>query len=253
MVDEEFDEPKSPKPSFSFEEEKGSAKTVITIYGKKGDGKTTVAFSFPGSKAVLSFDNKSVLVKENYYGNSDNIKVWDCTKYLSPHPTTYTETSATTITYIQQLVKHIEKGSPDWIVIDGFEILSQIAEMAMRRNQGLKPFQGVSNLNVWKERNMIIRDIHISCIRAAKKGLIYTTYTSEEEIINDGVVISKKEIPKWSDAMLWTTDIVIHGYSERGKEGRKFIAEIVSSKKDKMLKTGEVIDMTGKTNIRERK
>jgi len=237
-------------PEFSFEEEKGSNKNIFVVYGKKGEGKTTVAFSIPGKKIVLSFDNKSILVRENYFDNDPNIKVYDATKYLSLHPDKFTQSSNTTIKYLEALLESVKDDDIDYIVIDGYEIFTSIAEMSMRYRQGIKPYAGIANLNVWKERHGIIRSIHDAAFRIAKKGLIYTTYIKEQELIHEGQVISRKEFPKWGETVLWVSDIILYAYSEGTKEGRKFYAEVVSSKRDKLLLTGTILDMTGIKDIR---
>lgn len=237
------------KLNFQFKESSISNKSIHTIYGQKGDGKTVLAFSFPGKIAALCFDRKSQIIKKHFYKNDERIKVYDVIEYLSEDKDLYTASALTTYNYIKFLLENISKEKPDWIVIDGLEILANISEMVMRYNNKLTPFQGIVNRNVWKERRLIMRNIHKLALDASTKGVIYTTYTDKDEIVEEGTIKSKQTIPKWTDVVLWETDFVLHTFSKANKDGRRFYCDIISSKNDEQLKTGKLIDMTDKKNI----
>jgi hypothetical protein len=232
---------------FDFTEAESPGKEVYMIYGLKGEGKTALAFSFPGKIACLSFDRKSVLVKDKLYRHrAHEIKVYDAVKYLdSSSPEKLLESSEKTFRYINALLDRIAEWKPDWIVIDGSEILQTICEMTMRYRNNLMPFQGIANRNLWKERRMYIRQIHHKALTIARKGVIYTAYTDYHEIVQDGEFVLRKEVPRWIDAILYETDVVIHVTSEVGKDkaGRRFYAEVESSKG--RLPTGVKKDVTG--------
>ena len=65
----------------SIEEELTTGKEVFVIYGDKGEGKTTLALSFPGEILALSFDRKTSPIRWNLYKNRKDIHVYDPVKY----------------------------------------------------------------------------------------------------------------------------------------------------------------------------
>ena len=231
--------------TFDFDEAEPMPKEVILIYGQKGHGKTFLAMSFPGKIVVLSFDRKSALVKYKDYKGDSRIKVYDVTKYMDySSPTSWLETADKTFRYLNALLDFIEKDPPDWIVIDGTEIFHQICEMTMRYRNNLMPFQGIANLNLWKERRLYIRQIHNKALSVAKRGLIYTTYIAKDEVVIEGELITKKDVPKWIDAIMYETDVVIRVKSIAAADdgARQFIAIVESSKGH--LPTGLKADIT---------
>lgn len=232
---------------FVIEEEKGVAgKCVITIYGNKGEGKTMFALSFPGKIAALSFDRKTGIIKANFYREESNrIKVYDAVKYLSEDPEEYVSSSLKTYKYVIAILNKVKEEQPDWVVIDGVEILTRIAEQAMRKIFNLTPFQGIPNLSVWKYRRLIMRNIHNKAVEACKRGVIYTTYTEKDEIIEEGNIVSKKDVPKYFDILLWETDVVMKAYSKIGEYGKKFFIYVDSSKIP-TFETGKEFDVTFK-------
>lgn len=238
--DEEFD---------LNEEEEMEAKEVVLIYGHKGHGKTFLALTFDGEKYVLSFDRKTALVKKKHFPNDKTIHIFDVVKYMDySSPEAWLKTSDKTFRYVNALIdKVICKKQPDWIIFDGLEILHQIVEMTMRYRNNLMPFQGIKNLNLWKERKMYLRQLHNKALNCVKKGIIYTTYIQKDEIIEDGEVVNKKDIPKWIDIVLFETDTVIKVVSkitESESMDKSFIAVVESSKG--FLPTGLRADVTNK-------
>lgn len=227
-------------------EAKGTTKSTFMDYGLKGSGKTYLAFSFPGKIACLSFDRKSLPIKQYSFNNSDRIKVFDAIALMDySSPEGWTESADNTFKRLNLLIDKIAEWEPDWIVIDGSEILQQICEMTMRYRNNLMAFQGIANRNLWKERRMYIRQIHNKCFEAVKKGVIYTTYTSKDEIIKEGEFVTKDDVPRWIDAIMWYTDVVVKIRSVQEKSGRKFYATIESSKY-LPFKTGREVDVTDK-------
>lgn len=237
---------------FTIEEETGPAKTVFTIYGLKGAGKTSTAFSLGGSIACLSFDHKSASIKDQL--KNPGIHVYDAVKYLNDSSAEYMLQSAeTNFRYINFLLHELEKnpekygydGKPDYIVIDGLEILQQICEMVMRYRNNIGPFQGFPNLNLWKQRRLFMREVHRKALHACQKGVVYTTYTDKDELIQDGTMVTKRDVPKWTDAILYETDVVVKVESGNEKNGLQFYAMIESSKIP-TYKTGERKNITSK-------
>ncbi len=238
---------------FELKEETHTGKKVFLIYGEKGVGKTTLAMMFPGNISVLSFDKKSLHAKVNMHKGDPRIKVYNAVEYLSQDPEEYTESSKQTYDYIKFLLEEIkEKDKPEYILLDGMEIISKIAEMTMRFNHKLEPFQGITNRNVWKERRLIIRDIHDLALKAAKKGVIYTTYTEEDKIVIEGSIETLKKVPKWIDVVMWETDVVFRVFQDYNKNKElKIFTRVETSKFDKLFETGKIYDITRVKNIAE--
>ena len=230
--------------NFKFEEAPNLPQEVYTIYGAKGEGKTALAYSFSGTKAVLSFDKKSILTKKNLFDGNKEIKVFDAIKYLNENPEQFVQSSSKTYEYVIFLLENIAKEKVDWVIIDGLEIFTRIGEMVMRAKHNLGFAQGIANINLWKERRLIIRNLHKKALDASKKGVIYTTYTKEESIVEDGTLISKKLVPNWMGIVMEQTDCLLYVYSKQEKEGKRFYVEVVTSKNDRKIKTGKIIDIT---------
>ena len=245
-----FEESKQPETKnegeFDFTEATAQSGETYTIYGHKGHGKTFLAYSFPGTVAVISFDRKGVPVKDLAYGGADRIKVFDAVRYLSmDSPERWLSSADQTYRYINDLLEYIKKEvKPDWIVIDGLEIFHQIAEMTMRYRNNLLPYQGVANPNLWKERRLYIRQLHYKALGVSRRGIIYTTYVDKEKVIVDGDVQTLSDVPKWVDVVLQETDIVLKIDRKDDKNGVKHWVKVESSKT--RTPTAHIVDCTGK-------
>ena len=239
--------PISPIPAgkFDLSEDKGMGKVVLVIYGLKGNGKTYASMTLPGSIAVISFDRKALMVKNIL--NKPDVRVFDGIRYMDwGDPEKVTESAEITYAYLNKILDEISKNPPDWIVIDGSEIFQTICEYVMRYRNNILPFQGIANLNLWKERRLYIRQIHERSIQIAKRGLVYTTYVDKDEIVEEGDIRTKKDVPRWIDAILYETDIVIKVEGRQQPSGRQFIAEVESSKYPNLFRTGTRLDITNK-------
>jgi len=246
IVGEEKVEAEIPS-KWDFSEEVVPTKIVVLIYGDKGTGKTTTAMSFPGEIAVLSFDKKAAIIKEKMFNGDKRIHVFDAIKYMDySSPKTVVASADVTFQYIQALLDYIAKKiKPNWIVIDGAEIFEAICEWTMRYRNKLEAFQGISNLNLWKERRLYIKQIHYKALEVAKRGIIYTTYCTYDEIIVQGDVVNKKKVPKWIDVLVTETDFVL--MTQVDDMNDRFLVKVVSSKDDSFMKTGKLYDVTGET------
>ena len=233
------------KGEFDYSEARPQSGETYTIYGHKGHGKTFLAYSFPGDISVLSFDRKGVPVKDLAYGGTDRIKVFDAVRYHDmSSPEAWLESSDRTFRYVNSLLDHIKKEKPDWIVLDGLEIYNQIAEMTMRYRNNLLPYQGVANMNLWKERRLYIRQLHYKSLEIAKRGIIYTTYSEKDKVIVDGDVQTLSDVPKWVDVVLQETDVVLKIERKDDKNGVKHLCKVESSKT--RIPSNHIVDCTGK-------
>lgn len=232
---------------FNFDEEKtGLSREVYTIFGNKGEGKTAFSLNpkfFPGNIVAISFDYKTIKIKTNFYNNDKRIKVHDGKKYYNEDIDKLLKSSTLTYKYILALLDSYKEKEPDWILIDGLEILVKISEFAMRDRENLRPFQGIANMNVWKVRKLILSAIHSKAMQIAKKGVIYTTYSEKNTIIEDGIVIKQKDMPHYMDIVLYETDTVIHVYNIIKEKEIRFLYKVLNSKTAK-FKTGEEKDIT---------
>jgi len=203
----------------------------IMIYGDKGEGKTALAFSLPGKIACISLDQQSRIVWQEIYKKDPRIQVWDGIRYYSElSPELLLESSDKTLRYLNFLLDTaIKDFQPDWVMIDGTEILSRICEMTMRNRNNKMPFEGIANRNLWKERNMYMNQIHHKAMNVAKQGVVYTSYIKQKEI-NEGGVERKIDRPKWAGDIELKTRVLIKVESETIKEGRNFYAIVESSK-----------------------
>jgi hypothetical protein len=216
---------------FEIKEAEIEGKDVYMVYGIKGHGKTYLALTFPGTIKALSFDRKTARVWQKDFKKDARIKVYDAIinmDYSSPER--MLETSEKTFKYINYLLDSFKANPPDWILIDGVEIFEQVAEMTMRYRNNLQAYQGIANRNLWKERRLYIKQLHNKALSIAKKGVIYTTYVDKDEIVVDGELVTKQDVPRWIDAIMYETDTVIKVRSQVDKAGRKFFAEVESSK-----------------------
>lgn len=225
------------------EEEEPPSKLVVLVVGEKGTGKTVTAMSFPGEICVLSFDRKAVPIKANFYRGDKRIHVFDIAKYMDWRPERITEASKRVFDVMEAVLKKCGGMGADWIVFDGVELLEQIAEMYMRYRHGLGPIEGIRNLNIWKERKWLLRDLHNKALNSARRGVVYTVYPTWSERIVAGEIVDRRQEPKWLEHILFETDIVL--WTRYDESTKRFLVEVQSSKYDHVVPTGHVFDVTG--------
>lgn len=232
---------------FDFTPDTSQGKIVLTVYGHKGASKTYGSFCIAtgriggfvptGRTLAVSFDNKTKTTKSQWFPN-DNIDVHDGKKYYSKDPKIRTKSGYMTYKYLLGLFNNEEKiNKPDWVVIDGFTEVAEIFEMAMRYINGLKPTQGFANRNIWKDRGAFIQAFHDAALRCSRIGVIYTTYSDKEEIIQDGEIVTKSDVPKYVDVVMRETDVVLNVRKSRGKDGDIFLILVESTKFKKYMGT----------------
>lgn len=214
-----------------------NTKKIITVYGHKNDSKTTTAIGLAKkgeTVVILSFDRKSDRpVKLQFVRDSGvEIKVYDAIMHLDKStPELYQMTAEKTYVFTLRLLESIkEKVKPDWIIIDGSEFLNKILEQVMRKRNGVMPYQGIANQNIWKERTQYIDDVHNQALSAASKGIMYTTYVMKDSVVKDGQVIQQKDMPKWLGDVMSQTDVIVRVLTESVKGKTEYKAIIESSK-----------------------
>ena len=212
------------------------------IYGPKGGGKTVLAFSDEGTIACLSFDQQSQIIWEEFYKKDKRITVFDAVRYFSEiDPQMKLDSSERTFRYVNALLDGpIAEMKPDIIVIDGTEILQQICEMTMRCRNNLGMSEGFKNLNLWKERNMYMNQVHRKATQIAKTGVTYTAYLTIKEVTTAGGEVRREE-PKWAGDIEYKTQAVIKVEGETVKDGRVFYATVENSKLNKIPTSGRKI------------
>lgn len=227
-------------PDFSLDDaimDSSKSKKVITVYGHKNDAKTTTAIGLAkkGDKiAILSFDMKSdrPLDLEFVKKGGVDVKVYNAILYLDKStPELYQATAEKTYVFVLKLLDGIrEKFKPDWVIIDGSEFLNKILEQVMRKRNGVMPYQGIANQNIWKERTQYIDDVHNQALNSANKGIMYTTYVSKDSVIKDGNIIQQKDMPKWLGDVMSQTDVIVRVVTEITGGKTEYRAIIESSK-----------------------
>ena len=219
------DEFKKTKPASS------GSNVSFLIFGKKGTSKTVTGMGLPGKIFVISMDQQSAIIHEEFFDNDPRIEVWDGIEFFnSKDPETKLETAVKTVEYVNWLLENpCIKFEPDWILIDGTERLTHVCEMAMRSQENLLPYEGVKNRNAWKYRNDLINNVVQRAAQIAKLGVVYTAYTNIETVTT-ATGEEKREGPKWAGDIEQKTQIVIKTSSERIQNGRNFTAEVESSK-----------------------
>ena len=234
---------------FEYKEDVDKGKTIITIAAKKGCGKTRMALGFPGKICVLCFDHKATAIKDSDYGGDSRIRIDDAVEHYTPDSDLVRESATKSYNYILWLLdKYKELEQPDWIVFDASAVQAKMAEFVMRHREKLQPYQGIANRSVWKIRNAILDTMHQKAVKIAKKGVIYTTYTEYNEIVQDGTTITKKEVPKYVSDILMETDIVLVIEKVYDVKNHKttFFLRCDSSKYCDVIKTGFYEDITGR-------
>lgn len=216
-------------------------KDVFTIFGSKGAGKTTLAFTFKGTKLCFSYDGKSTRIKKYLFNNSPEIIVIDGVEGYERDPDHMVSSSKVAYNNILNRLKEYN-GKVDWVIHDCLEVVHEISEQVMRDMFKLKPFAGVPVQSNWKYRRVLLSNLHRKSIQAAKRGVIYTTFVKiEDQEIQDGEIITKSVVPRYFDLIEAETDVLIkmdHKTSKGGDE--EFFAKIVTSKLPK-YRTGSIV------------
>jgi len=240
--------PSRSKPkTYDLSEEKPTRQVTHMWWGLKGAGKTFATMKYPGRIAAISFDRKTSQVKEMHFKDDTRIKVFDGIRYLDKSdPERWCQSAIDNYEYLMQLIDGpIRDFNPDWILIDGTEVLIRdVCEMAMRGRENIQAFAGVE-WNLWKERVMYSDNIYTKCLRIANQGILFTAFVKETvEKIERGVIIEQQYHPRWAGNIKLQVDTVIHVESRQVEDQREFWATVDSSKNPDII-TGLKVNITG--------
>lgn len=231
-------------PVFRFAETGGPDKEVYTFYGYKGVGKTAGALSFGGKRVVLCFDGKTYRVKKLLYAGDPSIIIINAAEHYTHDKEKMTEAGSNSHAFVMFCLAEVAKlGDVDWVIFDGLEVFIEMAEMKMRYDNKLGPFQAFPNRSLWKDRRVNVRVAHEAALKAARLGIVYTTYTEQVELVEAGLTVCKKDIPKWIDIIMQETDVVLHCDTMDIDGETHFVANVVTSKLPKFV-TGSLVDLT---------
>jgi len=253
------------KPVFTWEEEGASSlKSVITVYGAKGVGKTSTVLGLSGRIYVLSFDGKTKRVHEGMYGGDPRITVLDARKYWEEAKEKMTAAGEKSVAWIDFLLEDIKRrGDAQWIVWDYWPTAAKMAEMAMRKMHGVQPGQGISNRGAWEDRNIILRRWHrksLDAVTGPQKdkhcGTVFVTYIkSDPVVVKDGETWESMKKPNYQDIIEQETDIVARMDMESDEKATKHIITFESNKLYSpsaktgigSVKNGQGFDLAGRT------
>lgn len=252
-----------------LEEDQGSGATVLTFYGKKGDGKTTTALGLSGKKYVLSFDGKTQRVKKNQYNNSPDIVVIDAMKHFDETLSKMPASGQRTYEYVlDQLDRIAKRGDAQWVGIDYYPRMVKAFEMAMRYNNNLAAKAAFSNRSLWEERNAMLYKVHELAVKAAGPrvpgklwGLFYVSYIGEEVLEKrEGETYASKRKPKYAGYAEEKTDTIFYVEQSTTKDGKvEHLLHVETNKchsKDAQgglasVRSGEVIDLSDGVRINQ--
>lgn len=229
-----------------FAEDAAVPKEVWTVHGEKGTGKTTFVCGFAGTKAILSYDRKSKRVRDRLFAGDLTIYVWDAAKfYRGLAKEGMPEAGARSIAFIAELLNRLPE--VDWVVHDSIEALIECAEMMMRHEHQLGPFQGV-DLNLWKDRKATLRMVHGLSMARANKGVVYVTHSEEDKLVEEGRLIRQSHKPRWVDIIISETDNVVRTEMRQSPDGTRFVA-VMHTIKVGPWQSGSVLDVTDRTLV----
>lgn len=234
--------------------EEDTDKTVITVWGEKNGAKTATAYGlmYPNDTAVVfSFDHQSKRATNIPFIVASGVKITVLNMMKledkSSIAANLRSANASHQLILSMIAQVEEKLHPDWIIFDCTDEMHKICERVMRSRQALTPYSGTTNQNVWKERNDIMDDIHHKAVNASKKGVIYTVYSEENEIILAGNVLERTKVPKWIASVMRESTLDVHAESSFNKlTGKtKYTSTIKASKDQQRYPDGEY-DTTGR-------
>ncbi len=242
-------EPDSAPPS-------GNKETIL-IAGEKNDGKSISALSFPGKIAVVAFDEK-IFSARNFavelgIKKPEDIMIYYPTKHYNPKAVDDREIGKAAVAVINEAFRAVysikvraEAGTfvPDWILFDNLEFFIRLAEFAGKYKRGVpitaRPEKGDDVWGAFDLRNIITNVIYKAAISIPKKGVIYTLYTKEKDVVMPDGTTKKVKTPKWFEVLMYETDHHILVWKDEGR----YFAKIIATKSPKKYPDGLELEVT---------
>ena len=229
-------------------------KPIFFFYGGKGVGKTTAALLTPGTIDCISYDGMSMDIKLQMVkldpANEERIRVFDIgiIELLQEDEITNADAildhGVRGYDYTKAIVS---ESTADWIVFDGVDYLINYAEMKMRKENNILPYEGFKNLNLWKHRNQLLRSILTLASQKAGCGVILVGWEQIDQYDEEGKTKSVKA-PKWTDILKTASSIVTHisQYNVPSQQLHMHYGFIDSSKNEDLFLTAERIDISNR-------
>lgn len=197
------------------------------IYGNKGTSKTTLGLSVPGDVLVMCYeDSENVnLPIKRFFGNDERFQVKSFDQFISEENGEIWKESSNlafdlSIKFLKILAsKEIQF---DWVITDGYQRLTKIAEMKMRYKNNIGAFAGVSPRTIWNERMLYLNEYFRLVKKIAKYGVIFTSQNKITETKGDDGTMQEKE-PSWQGKLKDDASTVIYTSLEMRTAGQKII------------------------------
>lgn len=236
-------------------------KETILIAGDKNAGKSVAALSFPGKIAVIAFDEKIFSARDYVlkHGIKDekDIMIYYPAKFYNPKAVDDREIGQAAIAVINEAFRDVysikvraeaDKFVPDWIFFDNMEFFIRLAEFAGKYKRGVpittRPQEGDNVWGAFDIRNIITNVIYKTAIAISKKGVIYTLYTREKDVILPDGTTKKAQVPRWFEVLMYETDNHIIVWKD--EDNARYFAKIVGTKDDEKYPDGLIIETTGR-------
>ena len=233
-------------------------KETILIAGEKNGGKSVSALSFPGKIAVISFDEKIFAARDFVvrHGIKDekDIMIYYPAKHYNPKAVDDREIGKAAIAVINDAFKAVysikvraETGQfvPDWIFFDNLEFFIRLAEFAGKYRRGVPitttPQKGDDVWGAFDIRNIITNVIYKAAVSTPKKGVIYTLYTKDKDVVLPDGTTKKAQVPKWFEVLMYETDHHVIVW----KNENRYFAKIVGTKDENKYPDGLAVEVTG--------
>ena len=197
----------------------------LMSFGDKGSGKSTSALSVSGNVLAITFEKRGNLTRPwaRFFNYNPRIQIFSFSEYIDrTRKGSYRDTSNEA--YIQ-LVNLMNRASAlerkfDWVVIDGLQAGTKLAEQRMRALNNVGATEKFANLSLWNERSMYFESIVIQKAQEiATKGVYLTSQNVVQQAMfltaeQKGAGKTEDEIPikepKWKDKIKDDVDAVIY-------------------------------------------
>ena len=234
----------------------GSRETIL-IAGEKNGGKSVAALSFPGKIAVIAFDGKIFAARDfvvrHGIKDENEVMIYYPAKHYNPKAVDDGEIGKAAIAVINDAFRAVysikvraDTGQfvPDWVLFDNLEFSIRLAEFAGKYKRGVPitttPQKGDDVWGAFDIRNIITNVIYKAAVSIPKKGVIYTLYTKDKDVVLPDGTTKKAQVPKWFEVLMYETDNHIIVW----KDDSRYFAKIVGTKDEERYPDGLIIETT---------